>query len=82
ELARIRAQGYSLDDEEDEVGLRCLGAPIFDHTGRVVASISVAGTIAQITRENMVALAEAVKRTAATISQQLGFAPERSDGTS
>ncbi|MDW8256437.1 MAG: IclR family transcriptional regulator, partial [Acidobacteriota bacterium] len=47
ELARIRAQGYSLDDEEDEVGLRCLGAPIFDHTGRVVASISVAGTIAQ-----------------------------------
>lgn len=73
ELARIRERGYSFDDEEDEIGLRCLGAPIFDHTGRVVASISVAGTIAQITRENMGVLAEAVKRTAAAISQQLGF---------
>lgn len=77
ELRRIRERGYSLDDEEDEIGLRCLGAPIFDHRGHVVASVSVAGTIAQITGENMAELAEAVKEAAAAISRQLGFAPER-----
>jgi DNA-binding IclR family transcriptional regulator len=75
ELARIRKLGYSLDDEEETIGLRCIGAPIFDHTGQVVASISVAGTTAQITSENLTWLAERVKQTASAISRQLGSEP-------
>src|SRR4051794_15130353 len=43
ELAKVRQLGYSVDDEEFEQGLRCIGAPVRDHTGNVVAAVSIAG---------------------------------------
>lgn len=42
ELQRVREQGYAYDLEEAELELRCVGAPIRDHTGEVVASMSLA----------------------------------------
>ena len=39
----VKSQGYAIDDEENEQGIRCLGAPIFDGRGRAVAAISVFG---------------------------------------
>lgn len=42
-LALIRSQGFSLDDIENEDGIRCLAAPVFDHTGAVVAAVSASG---------------------------------------
>jgi DNA-binding IclR family transcriptional regulator len=73
QLAEIRRLGFALDDEEDEVGLRCIGCPVFDGTGKVVAAVSISGTVSQITAENLSALAHKVKRTASSISQHLGF---------
>jgi DNA-binding IclR family transcriptional regulator len=73
QLERIRKVGYAVDDEEDEIGLRCIGVPIFDRENRVVAAISVAGTTAQITRENRSKLAELMKSAAFAISRRLGF---------
>lgn len=73
ELSRIRELGYAFDDEEDEIGLRCIGAPVFDNTERVVAAISVSGTTVQITMERVPALARTVTKTAAAISAQLGY---------
>ena len=71
ELARIRKTGYGIDDEEDEVGARCIGAPVFDAEGRVIAAVSVSGTTAQITSDNLAAVAEQVKECAATITAVL-----------
>lgn len=73
ELAQVRRLGYSLDDEEDEVGFRCIGAPVFDHSGAAVAAISVAGNIVQIRQDNLPRLASKVIQTASAISRELGY---------
>lgn len=73
ELSQVRELGYALDDEEDEVGLRCVGAPIFNSHGKVAAAISVAGTTTQITPERIHAITTEVKRAAEKISLQLGY---------
>jgi len=48
ELARIREQGYSVDNEESEVGLTCLSAPILDYRGQCVAALSLSGPTARM----------------------------------
>jgi DNA-binding IclR family transcriptional regulator len=75
EIARTRAAGHAVEDQEGEIGFRCIGAPVFDHTGSVAAAISVAGTTAQITGENFASLVEVVKHTAAGLSGVLGYNP-------
>jgi len=72
-LVQIKEVGYSVDDEEDEVGFRCIGSPLFDDTGQAVAAISIAGTVLQITEENLHVFAEKVKKTANAISRQMGY---------
>jgi len=72
ELARVREMHYAIDDEEEELGCRCVGAPVFDHHEKVVAAISVSGTTSQITIEKIPSLARKVRRTAEAISAQLG----------
>jgi DNA-binding IclR family transcriptional regulator len=74
ELVQVRKQGYAIDDEEDEIGLRCIGAPIFDSSERVVAGISVSGTVSQLPLETIHSTAVMIKQTAADISSHLGFA--------
>lgn len=75
ELARTAHRGYSIDDEEDELGLRCIGAPVFGPDNRAIASISISGTTYQVTPSNLRKLAEQVKKTAEAISQALGHDP-------
>jgi DNA-binding IclR family transcriptional regulator len=72
ELKRVRQLGYAFEDEEGEIGFRCIGAPIFDSDNRVVSAISVAGTTTQISREKLAKLASTVKATALEISVHLG----------
>jgi DNA-binding IclR family transcriptional regulator len=74
ELTLVRQLGYALDNEEDEPGLCCLGAPVFDHNGKAAAAISVAGTASQIRSERVAVLARQVMRTARGISTRLGHA--------
>jgi DNA-binding IclR family transcriptional regulator len=60
ELVRIRAQGYAVDDEEFEEGLRCVSAPVFDHRGHVVASLSMAAPVFRLRKESVPQVARLV----------------------
>ncbi len=71
ELYKVREQGYALDDEEDEIGVRCVGVPILDVDQRALAAISLAGTTEQIPLEKVRNLAVALKQTATEISYEL-----------
>ena len=73
ELARIREEGYSVDNEEAMDGLRCVAAPIFDHAGKVIAAFSVAGPATRVTPARVPELARLVTETSRQISFRLGF---------
>jgi len=78
ELAAIRQRGYAIDDEEIEVGLRCVAAPIRNHTGRVIAAISVAAPVQRMTKKNVQTTAPTVVAAADAISRRLGYLPSLS----
>lgn len=61
ELSGIRRDGYCVDNEELEAGLRCVAAPVFSPVGLVDASISVSGPGQRLTRERMPALGRLVR---------------------
>ncbi|MDX6555112.1 MAG: IclR family transcriptional regulator, regulon repressor [Miltoncostaeaceae bacterium] len=72
ELERIRAQGFAVDNEEYDEGLRCIGAPIYDHSGRAVAALGIGGPVTRITPERVDELAELVMAAARGLSRRLG----------
>jgi len=71
ELCKVREQGYALDDEEDEIGVRCVGVPILDSSQQAFAAISLAGTTELIPLERVPSLANSLKQTASEISFQI-----------
>ena len=75
-LAEIRARGVAFDHEEHEPGVRCVSAPVRDHTGAVVASISMAAPAMRLTPEQAEAVVGVVRDTARLISEELGYASE------
>ena len=73
ELVRIRKAGYAIDNEELEEGLRCIGAPVFDHAGEVVAAVSIAGPAYRVGSGQLPGLIASVMLTARQLSTALGF---------
>lgn len=73
ELEAIRVAGWSVDDEEAEEGLRCVGAPVRNCSGETVAAISISGPVFRVTRERLPELSVAVMTAAAKISAALGY---------
>lgn len=71
ELAAVRARGYAFDNEELEIGLTCVAAPVFEG-GHVVASISVSGPTTRITGDRMVQVRQAVLAAARELGELLG----------
>ncbi|MGI6129053.1 MAG: IclR family transcriptional regulator [bacterium] len=71
ELEAIKEQGWSCDNEEIEIGLYCLAAPIFDRTGNLKAAISISGPISRV--KDHANLIKAVKVAAHEASETLGY---------
>lgn len=78
DLARIRARGYSLDNEERTPGMRCIAAPIFDLGGEAAAGISVSGPTLRMSDARLETMSEAVIAAGRELS--LGMAPIRHAG--
>ena len=77
ELRATRARGYAVDEQEHELGVRCIAAPVRNHQGEVVAAISVAGPTERMPRVLVGSnTAKAVVAAAQEISIQLGAAQE------
>lgn len=72
ELATIRERGYSIDDGEHRPGLRCIGAPIRNMKGQVIAGISISGAAWNLPKENVPDLAKVVVYHADQITASLG----------
>src|SRR5258708_5189386 len=71
DLERVKNESCALDEEENSLGARCLGAPVFDATGNVVAALGASGTLTQVDEASMPRIAEALKETARRISRQM-----------
>ncbi|SSW63318.1 DNA-binding transcriptional repressor YiaJ [Achromobacter veterisilvae] len=71
ELALVRRHGYARDNEELELGVRCIAAGIFDDTGKLVAGLSISAPAERLQDEWIKALVD----TAASISEALGYEP-------
>ena len=72
-LARVRKTGYALEDEQCEVGMRSLAAPIRDAEGRVVAAVGIAGPRQRLSEDVLAQFAPCVVETAQVISERLGY---------
>ncbi len=72
-LQRVVAQGYAIEDEESEIGMRCVAAPVRGADGEVVAAVGVAGPSQRLSRTAIAAYAPRVISTADAIAQRLGY---------
>ncbi|WP_026894386.1 IclR family transcriptional regulator [Clostridiisalibacter paucivorans] len=73
ELKKIRERGYSVDDEENEIGVRCVAAPIFNWKGDVIAAISISGPTMRVTKEKVEEFSILIIEYARRISLELGY---------
>ena len=73
ELINIRSQGFALDDEENEPGIRCVGAPVLDYSGKAIAAISISGPGERITIERAMELGLLVRESTRRVSKRWGY---------
>ena len=73
ELKQVRQRGYSLDQEENEYGITCIAAPVFDHLGNIVAAVSISGPTTRMNDDRLNALGPIMIQTSQQISVRLGY---------
>ena len=82
-LRRIRRDGYALDDEEANLGLRCVASAVFNSDGEPLCAISLSAPAARISDERFRRLGHIVAEVAVAITQSLGgIVPERNGSDS
>ncbi len=72
DLAAIKTRGWSLDDQEQALGMRCIAAPVFNEYGEAVAGLSMSGPTARITDDRLETLGQQVHTAAQKITRSMG----------
>jgi len=73
EIGKVREQGYAVDNEEVEVGGRCVAAPLRDAEGRVIAAVSIMGPSTRIQEHQLAEFAGVLKEEVSQASRKLGY---------
>lgn len=74
ELETIYQRGYAVDEQENEIGGRCVGAPILDRFGYPIAAISISVPIQRFPENDVARYGNKLIKTAQIISQKMGYA--------
>lgn len=69
ELAAVRRQGYAVDFEEQEEGVRCIAAPVFGPDGQIFAAMSVSGPASRLNRRRINTIVPELKRISAALTE-------------
>lgn len=72
-LRKVRAEGWAIDDEEWHLGNICIGAPVYDYRGVIIAAVSASGSKSMIPDSRIPTVIKAVKNTAKGISNRMGY---------
>jgi DNA-binding IclR family transcriptional regulator len=72
-LAEVRDRGWATDDEEDVLNIRCVAAPVMDMQGKVVAAVSLVGTVFDIDADRFEPLARRLCTVADDIAREMGL---------
>jgi DNA-binding IclR family transcriptional regulator len=70
-LDKITMQGYAVDDQEEELEVRCVAAPVFNQAGEPAAALSLTGTIGQVNADNIEGIVSLLKQAAERICRSL-----------
>jgi len=73
EINRVKELGWAKDDEEHEVGIRCIAAPIYDYRRRIIAAVSTSGNKNIISSDKDEEIAQYVIKAARDISKRMGY---------
>jgi IclR family transcriptional regulator, KDG regulon repressor len=73
EIDLTRQRGFSVDDQENELGGRCVGAPIFSWAAKCVGAVSISAPVQRFTRDKIEYYGDIVKAAAQSISRALGY---------
>lgn len=73
ELRKVRTETYAVDHQENEPGVRCIAVPLRDHTGKVIAAISMSTLISQVRDQELKEFVAILMDASAIISRQMGF---------
>lgn len=76
ELKRVKEQDYAYDNEECEIGARCIAFPIRDYRGRCVAGLSVTGPASRLSDSMIQTRIAAARALCLELSRKLGYDPQ------
>ena len=73
ELESVKENGFAIDNEENEPGITCVAVPIWDHSGTVVAAMSMSQNSAKVDQVKLDQTVEILKEASMNISKELGY---------
>jgi IclR family transcriptional regulator, KDG regulon repressor len=73
EIKQISNRGYAVDNQENEPGVRCIAVPVHDHTGQVIAAVSISTLVTQVDDAELLIFTEMLKKEANEMSLKMGY---------